>query len=219
MLDLRNAAFAIRVRHAELTNITSTEEASQPTLDLDSDTVFATSPQTLFASPEGPSMSSLTPQPHHVNLELTPGRPRISLQDMISTSVALKSNLDIEILRPSYSWPSGLFPTTISSPSRASISLRPETDSSSLLQPESDGHDQSQPIPSHVAQAISGLQREVLLLRNELNFELWLSRENVRHIGRLYQDRILSKNAEAERQGLVCILVFPSVFCLTYLIR
>jgi len=46
------------------------------------------------------------------------------------------------------------------------------------------------------------LQREVLLLRNELNFELWSSRENVKHIGRLYQDRVLSKTAEMERQGL-----------------
>jgi chromosome segregation ATPase len=121
---------------------------------------------------------------------------------MVSTSVALKSNLDVEVLRPSHSWPSGLFPTATSSPSKTSISLPPETESSSLLQPENNGYDQSQPIPFHVAQAISGLQREVLLLRNELNFELWLSRENVRHIGRLYQDRILSKNAEAERQGL-----------------
>jgi len=39
-------------------------------------------------------------------------------------------------------------------------------------------------------------------LKNELNFELWLSRENVQHVGRLYQERILSKNAEVERQGL-----------------
>jgi len=46
------------------------------------------------------------------------------------------------------------------------------------------------------------LQREILLLRNELNFELWVSRENVKHIGRLYQDHILSRSAEAERQGL-----------------
>jgi hypothetical protein len=71
------------------------------------------------------------------------------------------------------------------------------------LQPDRADEDQNQHLPSNVIQAISGLQREVLLLRNELNFELWLSRENVRHIGRLYQDQVLSKNAEAERQGLV----------------
>jgi len=53
-----------------------------------------------------------------------------------------------------------------------------------------------------VSQAISGLQREILLLRNDLNFELWLSRENSKHIGRLYQDQILMRTAETERQGL-----------------
>ena len=198
MLDIRNAAFGIRARHTELSY---TDEV--PTLDSDVDISFTADGSASLVPQEDSSTFALTPHPHPVDLELTPGRPRISLQDMISTSVALKSNLDVEILRPSHSWPSGLFPTATSSPSRASISLPPETESSSLLQPESNGHDQSQPIPFHVAQAISGLQREVLLLRNDLNFELWLSRENVRHIGRLYQDRILSKNAEAERQGLV----------------
>lgn len=58
-------------------------------------------------------------------------------------------------------------------------------------------------LPPHVSQAISGLQREIILIRNELFFELWLSRQNIQHIGRLFQDRILSKAAEAERQGLV----------------
>ena len=58
-------------------------------------------------------------------------------------------------------------------------------------------------LPAHVAQAISALQREVLLLRNDLNLELWTARENVAHIGRLYKDRVLSRNEEAERQGLV----------------
>lgn len=44
-------------------------------------------------------------------------------------------------------------------------------------------------VPPHVAQALSKLQRDILLLRNELNLELWLNRENVKHIGRLYEVR------------------------------
>jgi hypothetical protein len=211
MLDLRNAVFGIRERHPELFNITHTDEVP---LQSEGDASLATNPPSIFASEEDPSSYALTPHPHPVDLQQTHGRPRISLQDMISTSVALKSNLDVEVLGPSNSWPSGLFPTATSSPSRASISLPPETESSSLLQPDSNGHDSSQPMPSHVAQAISALQREVLLLRSELNFELWLSRENVRHIGRLYQDRVLSKNAEAERQGLVRLqFFFSTVLC------
>jgi hypothetical protein len=197
MLDIRNSAFGIRARHTALSNAEYTDDV----LALDSDISFTV--DRLAASQEDSSSFAPTPHPPPIDLELPPSRPRISLQDMISTSLALKSNLDIEILRPSHSWPSGLFPTAASSPSRASISLPPETESPSSLQAENSSHGQSQPIPFHVAQAISGLQREVLLLRNDLNFEVWLSRENVRHIGRLYQERILSKNAEAERQGLV----------------
>lgn len=196
MFDLRNATFGMRERHPELVlsppMFNSTDEALQNTLDYGAGNVF-----------EGDLSGAPTPHVYPVDLELTPGRPRISLQDMISTSVALKSNLDVEILRPSSPWPSSLFPTATSSPSKASLSLPPEKESSSLLQPDNVDQDQSQHLPSNFVQAISGLQREVLLLRNELNFELWLSRENVRHIGRLYQDQVLSKNAEAERQGLV----------------
>ena len=58
-------------------------------------------------------------------------------------------------------------------------------------------------MPKHVAQAIAGLQREILLLKNDLNLELWSVRENVTHIGRLYKERVLSRNEEVERQGLV----------------
>jgi hypothetical protein len=111
---------------------------------------------------------------------------------MIKTSVALKSNLDVEIEAPTAAWSSLLFPPGSNSPTKRVLDLPPEPNIS-----------RDEQLPSHVAQAISGLQRDVLLLRNELNFELWLSRENVKHIGRLYQDRILSKNAEVEQQGLV----------------
>lgn len=73
-------------------------------------------------------------------------------------------------------------------------------------------HSSNDELPSHVTRAIASLQREVVLLRNELNFELWLSRENVQHVGRLYQERSLSNNAEVERQGLVRILMSIHTF-------
>lgn len=206
MLDLRNATLGMRERHPELSRITYTAEEPLPPLESEGEFSFFASPPPMRAD----ELTEADPTPHSqpVDLDHGPtGRPRISLQDMVSASVALKSSLDVEILGPSATWPPGLFPTATSSPSKGSISLPPENEppistSTSLLQPEPRSHDD--PLPPHVVQAISGLQREVILLRNELNFELWLSRENVRHIGRLYQDRILSKNAEAERQGLVC---------------
>ncbi|KAJ2925236.1 hypothetical protein H1R20_g11886, partial [Candolleomyces eurysporus] len=111
----------------------------------------------------------------------------ISLQDMIEASVALKTNIDVDIVQPT------------SAPKSGFISNETEA-SASAQEPTSSGGDSEG--TSHVIQTINGLQREVLLLRNELNFELWHSRENSKHIGRLYEDRILMRTAESERQGL-----------------
>ena len=110
-------------------------------------------------------------------------RPRVSLQDMVNTSIALKSHLDIDIVDPTPIWPYALFPS------------EPTFQSPGNSDPE-----------SSVTQAIAGLQREVLILRNELNFESWLARENVTQIGRLFEQRIMSRNAEVERQNLVSAL-------------
>lgn len=140
-----------------------------------------------------PDNISGVPTPHPGHISLPPVKPRVSLQDMVTTSVALKSNLEVDIENPSMPWSALLFPPGGSSPTKASIKLPPE----------SNGEYEGAQLPSHVGEAISNLQREVLLLRSELNFELWLSRENVRHIGRLHQDHVLSKNAEADRQALV----------------
>jgi len=139
------------------------------------------------------SDTSMAPTPHPGYAALPHARTYVSLESMMMTSVALKSNLDVEIEAPTAAWSSLLFPPGTNSPIKRTLDLPPEPNVSN-----------EESLPSHVAQAISGLQREVLLLRNELNFELWLSRENVKHIGRLYQDRILSKKAEVEQQGLVC---------------
>jgi hypothetical protein len=102
---------------------------------------------------------------------------------MVNTSIILKSNLDVDIVDPTPIWPYALFP----SEATPQGSEKPEPGSS-------------------VVQGIAGLQREVLLLRNELNFESWLARENVRQIGRLFEQRIMSRNAEVERQNLVSTL-------------
>ncbi|EGO20906.1 hypothetical protein SERLADRAFT_452048 [Serpula lacrymans var. lacrymans S7.9] len=170
MLDVRNAVLGSHQESPEISTMKSTVSSS------------------LLLGEDETSV----PTPHPGVVELTVKKPRISLQDMITTSVALKSNLDVEIEQPSSQWSSVLFPPSTSSPSKGSVQLPSESEVVS-----ESGH-----LPTHVAEAISALQREVILLRNELNFELWLSRENMQHIGRLYQDRILSKNAEAERQGL-----------------
>lgn len=134
-----------------------------------------------------------SPTPHPDRLALPSSRLRLSLQDMITASVALKSNREVDMGDPmTTKWPSLLFPHSGDSPSRTNADLPSEPGNAC---------DSSQ-LSGRVGEVVTQLQREVLLLRNELNFELWLSRQNVQHIGRLHQDRVLSKNAEVERQGL-----------------
>lgn len=50
---------------------------------------------------------------------------------------------------------------------------------------------------------LAALKREVLLLRNELNFELFLKQQHLQHIGRLHREHVLDTSVEAERQQLV----------------
>ncbi|KAF8559821.1 hypothetical protein OG21DRAFT_1453262 [Imleria badia] len=176
MLNIRNIALGSRTSFIETTDATP----SLQTVGLPS---IVMTPEDISGVP--------TPHPGHIGLP--PVKTRVSLQDMITTSVALKSNLEVDIEHPGMPWSALLFPPGTSSPTKASIKLLP---------PESVGGDEGTQLPSHVAEAISSLQHEVLLLRTELNFELWRSRENVRHIGRLHQDHVLSKNAEADRQAL-----------------
>lgn len=171
MLDVRNTALGSKQFCADIVSA-----AAEPSL-LASTTIF-----------DGDTSTAPTPHPGYA--ELPAAKPRVSLESMITASVALKSNLDVEIETPTAAWSSLLFPTGSNSPTKRAFDM------------PSEPNNYNEQLPSHIAQAISGLQREVLLLRNELNFELWLSRENVKHIGRLYQDRILSKNAEVEQQGL-----------------
>ncbi|KAF8626379.1 hypothetical protein AX15_005029 [Amanita polypyramis BW_CC] len=123
-----------------------------------------------------------------VPLYASSGKGSISLQEMVNASVALKSSLNlgksVPQLRQSLFTP-GLIPS-----SRDTVRSPPPVET------------KDQDVPPYALQVMTKLQREVLLLRNELNFELWLSRENIKHIGRLYQDRNVVVSAEAERQGL-----------------
>lgn len=179
MLDIRNLAVGLRARYI----------SGRPSPSLNP-------PESESSSTTSDAKPPLEPQVMKP-IDLSSGRTVISLQDMIDTTIALKSKLDLEVIQPTSQWPHSLF-------SAIGVSSPEQNDLPPMATLEQD------PNSLHVAQAISGLQREVLLLRNDLNFELWLSRENAKHIARLYQDRILMKTAETERQGLVSIVFLRS---------
>ncbi|KEP48690.1 hamartin protein [Rhizoctonia solani 123E] len=60
----------------------------------------------------------------------------------------------------------------------------------------------SRPRHAMAEEALSILQRDVLILKNQLNFEIYLKELVQQHVGRLHQDKIVSRSEEAERQGL-----------------
>ncbi|KAL0947043.1 hypothetical protein HGRIS_013186 [Hohenbuehelia grisea] len=118
-------------------------------------------------------------QPTLVDL---PGIPNTSLDRMITASIALKAGA----------------PKRSSTTSPVSdLSASPSSQSTSPSKPHSDPSD-----TTWVPEGLLALQREAILLRNELNFELWLSRQTAQHLARLYVDRNQSKHDEAEWQAL-----------------
>jgi hypothetical protein len=77
----------------------------------------------------------------------------------------------------------------------ASETLGGPSDTSSLPMPS------NQTMSFQVAQAISSLQRENLLLRNELDFELWLKAQTSLHTSFLYKNFSRTR-AETEAESL-----------------
>ncbi|PCH38043.1 hypothetical protein WOLCODRAFT_114704 [Wolfiporia cocos MD-104 SS10] len=212
MLEVRNAALGMQQRAPAVLTSDSASFLTPPTPPTppSPSASTVTHPAGISAGSLETALSSPTIRPaSHTpsSATSTPGaRPRVSLQDMIATSIALKSGVDIEVVHPAPSWSTGVVPARTSAPAHASGSS--STLDAVAEEPEhgesggDDGGSSGCGANSSHGQALAGLQREVLLLRNELNFELWNARENVRHVGRLYQDRVLSKTAEVERQGL-----------------
>ncbi|CAO1622061.1 unnamed protein product [Jaminaea pallidilutea] len=100
--------------------------------------------------------------------------------------------------------PAALRPLSIST----STTPPPETDNTgeqslaSIPALSSKDEEQQRAAKLEVYSELNYLQRENLLLRNELNYELYLKDQHLRHIGHLHRDRISDTRLEAERQNL-----------------
>ena len=191
MMDIRNLAVGLRERYgyASSNNLSTCDEETkteqgdvaqnEPGDDVEQVTVEAES-----------ASESPNERPRFITpLDLSTGQVMISMADMVDVTNALKANIDVELITPNIQRIASL-------PSRSPSPAKRQTVTSNVTSEVEHGM-------GNFVHTVADLQREVLLLRNELNFELWIQRENVKHIGRLYQDRILMKSAEAERQGLV----------------
>lgn len=217
MLDVRSASLGLR---EQLFANTSMLSSGQRTVPQQSTTVTIESPDPIVQELSSSADSNVTsvlaplPAPHAPSSKL-----QISLQEMISTSIALKSGLDIEVVdTPSEpGWATTL--VELQSQSHTRSPSRKSAGSLSVRSPSPDplrAPQGEESVPSHIALAIAGLQREILMLRSELNFELWMARENVKHIGRLYQDRVISRTAEVEQQRLVSLYAPSRLIVISY---
>ncbi|KAI8090683.1 hypothetical protein BDF21DRAFT_334168 [Thamnidium elegans] len=107
----------------------------------------------------------------------------IMITSIVALHKALKSGA--EVLVGDDIWDAGVEPTTT-----ANNTLEE--------QPTSSNSD----ISTETKLLLAALKREVLLLRNELNFELFLKQQHLQHIGRLHREHVLDSSVEAERQQL-----------------
>jgi hypothetical protein len=129
--------------------------------------------------------------------------PVVSVQALVATALLLKSGRDVTIAGPSNLIPSTLVKgqekPDVPHVSTPAHSRRGSHETSAATDANADAED----VLSRALALAASLQRDAVLLRAELNLELWLNRENVKHVGRLHEEHVLSRNAEVERQALV----------------
>ncbi|KAG8993608.1 hypothetical protein FRB94_010521 [Tulasnella sp. JGI-2019a] len=137
---------------------------------------------------------SATPHPHpsriHEYFENAPS----SSHSPSHPSTPLSSHLSREPSSPPQLFSS---PLPMMTPGSSRASPRPRFRALALM-----GNEVNDTTAQQALEVISSLQREVLLLRNELNFELWLKKQHLSNMGKLHRDRILARREEAERQNL-----------------
>ncbi|KAI8068232.1 Hamartin protein-domain-containing protein, partial [Gongronella butleri] len=121
----------------------------------------------------------LAPPLHHP-------QPQPMMETIVNMHKALKSGS--EILAGDDIWPAICAPGDASTTSAAQ--------QAAILQQAAAN------MSSETKLLIAGLKREVLLLRNELTFELFLKQQHLQHIGRLHREHVMDSTVEAERQQL-----------------
>ena len=139
-------------------------------------------------------------------------RTTISVQQLVDMHLAMKSGLPLEIMSgsgqsanatPRAGSPSPPLPAFESAANTLSVQLfegRAEGRSSPMSQVPSSSLQHAGKLKDD---AIALLQRDNLLLMNELNFELFLRRQHLAQVAALHTENINSRKSEMERQRMV----------------
>ncbi|KAK7054977.1 hypothetical protein VNI00_003440 [Paramarasmius palmivorus] len=111
------------------------------------------------------------------------------LMDVRYTSIALHERYSSDEAKPDAEKLLELYTPALIPPETSPIQEPRPLESTSLHSADSD-------------ESLASLQHALLLLQTQARFTSYLQEQNIKHIGRLYQDRVLARNAEVERQGL-----------------
>ncbi|KAI9023736.1 Hamartin protein-domain-containing protein [Phycomyces nitens] len=126
-------------------------------------------------------------------------KPKPMISNIIQVHRALKSG--VEVLVGDDIWDAGL--ERLSSPPLSGVNTPRLEDHA--VSTNTTNSEISKEAPKNLPETrhlVAALKREVLLLRNELNFELFLKQQHLQHIGRLHREHVLDSSVEAERQQL-----------------
>ncbi|KAH7107732.1 hypothetical protein BKA62DRAFT_684269 [Auriculariales sp. MPI-PUGE-AT-0066] len=129
-----------------------------------------------------------------INSSQGSGRSRVSVRDMIATTIALKAGGNIEVLDAPSHWV----------PDSALIQAV-DADSPPPSAPSTDSVDIPVMITSFrekALEAVGILQRECVLLRNALNYQLVINRLLLQNVSKLQQERSATSRRDVELQQL-----------------
>ncbi|KAG2189451.1 hypothetical protein INT44_004593 [Umbelopsis vinacea] len=124
----------------------------------------------------------------------------VSIANVLNVHKALKSGAEVVV--GDDVWESGLehWPSSAEgspNPDDMTVSEGAPTPAPNYMMAVEDGTSSSEQ-----KLLIAALKREVLLLRNELNFEMFLKQQHLQHIGRLHREHVMDISVEAERQQM-----------------
>lgn len=158
-------------------------------------------------SPHTIPRDSKTPDSPTIPHTIALGDEEERLQDMIRLQENLRANLHESMRNDStHSLPPLPGPPPSGPPpGYGSVTASPRLDAyvHSLSQNTVPRSPALRPAASDTQGTIAFLQREVMLLKNDLNFERYLKQQHLSHIGHLQRKHIKEATAEAETQNLI----------------
>lgn len=185
------------------------------TLDEESATSWRNTQSTMFSpsnnwlpdNVEFPPKSNQSTYTQSVPKSSKPTTPVLKSRDVMDSPTlpaALKDDADSKNLQPKKQRSQNLRKEGSVPGPRSNIPTSPRLENFALTLSHSQSHHSDSPTRADFqAQNIASLQREIMLLRNDLNFERYLKLQHLSHIGQLQRRHIKEVTVEAETQNLI----------------